>query len=126
LPSRYGIHTNQKAEIYAASVACDVICDMIGPTTYNAVLITDSDYLFHAMTDWIHTWRQNGYRAANGRIVENGALFRELDAKWSHLEDELAIDLEIWKVDRMFNRDADRLARDGISAVAELGLVQVV
>jgi len=54
------------------------------------------------------------------------ALFRELDAKWSHLEDELAIDLEIWKVDRRFNRDADRLARDGISAVAELGLVQVV
>ena len=78
------------------------------------------------MTDWIHTWRQNGYRAANGRIVENGALFRELDAKWSHLEDELAIDLEIWKVDRRFNRDADRLARDGISAVAELGLVEVV
>jgi len=35
--------------------------------THRVVLLTDSVYLTQAITEWIHTWKKNGWKAANGK-----------------------------------------------------------
>ncbi len=39
---------------------------------------TDSQYLRQGITQWIHTWRRNGWRTANKRPVKNQDLWRAL------------------------------------------------
>jgi ribonuclease HI len=53
-------------------------------------IVTDSNYLRHGITDWIHKWKANGWRTASKQAVSNQDLWHELDeqvarhkTKWS-------------------------------------------
>jgi ribonuclease HI len=43
-------------------------------------VITDSQYLKNGITQWIHKWKRNGWKTANGPVV-NQDLWHELDAQ---------------------------------------------
>ena len=43
------------------------------------VITTDSNYVKHGITDWINTWKVNGWKTANKKPVKNKDLWIELD-----------------------------------------------
>lgn len=79
----------------------------------NIILYTDSLYVKHGITKWIHTWKTNGWRTSNKKSVKNMELWQELDKYAAQHE----ID---WKWVRghngdKYNEEADRLARQAIT-----------
>jgi ribonuclease HI len=42
-------------------------------------IVTDSQYLRNGITQWIHEWKQNGWRTANRQPVKNQDLWQRLD-----------------------------------------------
>jgi ribonuclease HI len=63
--------TNQKAELYAILRALEVFPHL-------QVVRTDSQYAINSLTQWIHQWRQNGWRTARGQPVENRTLIETI------------------------------------------------
>ena len=100
--------TNNRMELTAAIEALESLnrpCEVI--------LHTDSQYLRGGVTEWIATWKSNGWRTASRKPVKNEDLWRRLDAaaerhaiewRWvkGHAGDEL-------------NERADKLAREGLA-----------
>lgn len=79
----------------------------------NIILYTDSLYVKHGITKWIHTWKTNGWRTSNKKSVKNMELWQELDKYAAQHE----ID---WQWVRghngdKYNEEADRLARQAIT-----------
>jgi ribonuclease HI len=102
--------TNNRMELLAAISALE---QLKRPCTVD--LHTDSQYLRHGITGWIHGWKRNGWRTADRKPVKNSDLWQRLDAaiarhqvRWhwvrGHAGDAL-------------NERADALAR---AAIAEL------
>ena len=53
-------------------------------------IFTDSKYVKSGITEWIHSWKKNGWKTANKQLVKNKELWTELDnltnefeIKWS-------------------------------------------
>jgi ribonuclease HI len=44
------------------------------------VLYTDSRYVMDGITQWIHTWKRNGWKTADQQPVKNAELWQQLDA----------------------------------------------
>lgn len=42
-------------------------------------IITDSNYVKQGITSWIHIWKKNGWKTANGGDVKNKELWVKLD-----------------------------------------------
>lgn len=42
-------------------------------------VVTDSEYLKHGITQWIHGWKRNGWRTSAKKQVVNQDLWQELD-----------------------------------------------
>lgn len=106
-----GPQTSQRAEIRAAVRALQTAQTALkGDMKINrVVLLTDSAYLAQAMTEWIHAWKNNGWKGANGSPVVNAKDFKELDALIEVMEEDgLAVDF--WRVGREYNTLADGLA----------------
>ena len=67
-------------------------------------ITTDSNYVKEGITEWIHSWKANGWKTANKKVVKNQNLWKELDElstkhivewKWvkghsGHIENERA------------------------------------
>lgn len=70
-----GRQTNNRAEIQAARRAIkQAKC-----YNYDEIeVITDSDFLFKSMTNYIHKWQQNGFRKSDGTQVINRIDFIQL------------------------------------------------
>jgi ribonuclease HI len=49
---------------------------------------TDSQYLKKGITEWIHSWKKNGWKTANRKPVKNQDLWKELDLLSSHISIE--------------------------------------
>ena len=43
-------------------------------------VITDSRYVRNGISDWIHSWKRNGWRTSAKQPVKNAELWRRLDA----------------------------------------------
>jgi ribonuclease HI len=43
------------------------------------VIITDSQYVRQGITNWIHRWKQNGWKTSAKKPVKNSDLWRTLD-----------------------------------------------
>jgi len=67
--------TNNRMELTAAIMALEALKR---PCRVN--LYTDSAYLRHGITGWIHRWRRNGWRTAQKKPVLNADLWQRLDA----------------------------------------------
>jgi ribonuclease HI len=42
-------------------------------------VVTDSEYLKHGITQWIHAWKRNGWKTSAKKPVVNQDLWQELD-----------------------------------------------
>lgn len=109
-----GRQTNNRAEIQAAVYALNQ-AKQIGARKVK--LYTDSQFLIHAITDWIHKWKKNGWKLVNGEIVVNKNDFLELEAVGQGLEVD-------WTYVRAHarnhgNDEADRLAVAGAKLLLE-------
>ena len=82
---RYGAHekelsgaesatTNNRMELMAAIVALESLSSACEVDLY-----TDSNYLRHGITEWIHGWKRNGWRTADRKPVKNDDLWKRLD-----------------------------------------------
>ncbi|MCC6612212.1 MAG: ribonuclease HI [Anaerolineae bacterium] len=95
--------TNNRMELTAAVRALSALKR---PTAVE--FHTDSQYMRHGITDWIQKWRQNGWRTASKKPVENQDLWMRL----YDLTQEHTID---WKWVRghagnQYNERVDQLA----------------
>jgi ribonuclease HI len=68
--------TNNKMELTAAVRALQTLDEEAGP----AALYTDSTYLIHGITRWVHGWRRNGWKTSTGGEVLNRDLWERLIA----------------------------------------------
>ena len=65
--------TNNRMELKAALEALKTV-----KKGSSVKLHTDSNYLKKGITEWIHTWKANGWRAYNRKPVKNIDLWQEL------------------------------------------------
>ena len=67
--------TNNRMELMAAMKALETAADGAPVTIY-----TDSQYVKNGVTDWIKSWKKNGWKTAAKKPVKNRDLWEELDA----------------------------------------------
>lgn len=72
-----GNHTNSTTEINAALYALRQIKKL---GIKNAHIYSDSDYVVKSVNEWIHKWKENGWKKANGKKVMHKELIIELDS----------------------------------------------
>ena len=99
--------TNNRMELMAAIVALETL-----KRACTIDLHTDSQYLRNGITNWIHTWKRNGWRTSDKKPVKNADLWQRLDAAlghhdihWHWVKGHAGHDL---------NERADQLAREGL------------
>ena len=100
--------TNNRMELTAAIAALEAL-DRPSAIT----VVTDSAYLRDGVSRWIHGWKKNGWRTADGKPVKNEDLWRRLDvAAAPH-----AVTWEWVKghAGHLENERADALAREGMA-----------
>jgi len=75
--------TNNRMELQAAIAGLKAVenVDLIE-------INTDSQYLKRGITQWIISWKRNGWKTANGKPVKNQELWKELDFISSYLKIE--------------------------------------
>jgi ribonuclease HI len=66
--------TNNRMEISAALRGLQALSQI----DYPVHLYTDSTYLIRGITQWVWGWRKNGWKTAEGKEVQNRALWEEL------------------------------------------------
>jgi len=99
--------TNNRMELTAAIMAFKTLT-----RPCNVLLVTDSTYVKDGITEWIHEWKQNGWRTANKKPVKNADL-------WKSLEEAMEPHSVEWQWVRGHaghpeNERADELARLGM------------
>lgn len=75
--------TNQRSEIHAANRAIENYMKSRIEKKYmekeRLVIYSDSQYLINLITKWIHKWKINHWKTANGKDVKNKDLIYQLD-----------------------------------------------
>ena len=66
--------TNNQMELLAPIQALKKI-----PKGSKLKIFTDSKYVKSGITEWIHSWKKNGWKTANKQEVKNKELWTELD-----------------------------------------------
>jgi ribonuclease HI len=102
--------TNNRMELMAAIMALETLkrpCEVD--------LHTDSQYLRQGVTDWMRSWKRNGWRTTDRKPVKNVDLWQRLDAaagrhtvNWHWVRGHAGHDL---------NERADELAREAIAEI---------
>lgn len=106
-----GRATNNAGEIQAATRAINDAGRMgISDLRVN----TDSEFLRKSATEWMPTWKQNGWHKSNGDPVVNRNDFRNLD-RAMHNNPNMNIEFRHVRghSGNPHNDAADRMARDG-------------
>lgn len=67
--------TNNRMEMTAVIRALEAI-----KRTSKVVIYTDSVYVQKGMTEWIHGWKQRGWKTSDKKPVKNDDLWKRLDA----------------------------------------------
>jgi ribonuclease HI len=100
--------TNNRMELMAAIVALESLT-----RACTVDIHTDSQYLRHGITEWIKSWKRNGWKTADRKPVKNVDLWQRLDAaiahhrvNWHWVRGHSGHDL---------NERADELAREGLA-----------
>jgi ribonuclease HI len=100
--------TNNRMELMAAIQALEAL---ERPATI--IVVTDSAYVKNGVTAWIHGWKRNGWRTADGKPVKNAELWQRLDtAQARHRVDWRWIKGHAGHAE---NERADALARGGMA-----------
>ena len=79
--------TNQRGEMHALKAALE----FLWPRKQQAQIITDSEYLFNAMTKgWVTSWARKGWVTATGEPVKNKDLWEAI-----HIERKRCVDSNV-------------------------------
>ncbi|KAH0564836.1 hypothetical protein GP486_001772 [Trichoglossum hirsutum] len=106
--------TSQRAEIYAAQQAIDVLRTYVRLFRHQRIIIiTDSDYLTKSMSEYVYNWVNNGWMNAKGTPVVNGRSLEKLHDTIADLESE-GKRVRFWRVSRDQNQEADDLANEAL------------
>jgi ribonuclease HI len=81
-------------------------------------LYTDSQYVRHGITAWIHNWKKNGWKTADRKPVKNADLWQALDA--AQASHDVAWHWVKGHADNPGNLRADALANRGVTTVASI------
>lgn len=57
-----------------------------------AVVYTDSTYVRQGMTQWIKSWKRNGFVTSNGKDVKNRELWEAIDGVFNRLANDVRIE----------------------------------
>jgi ribonuclease HI len=106
--------TNNRMELYAAVAALEALADLdISPT--GVTLFTDSQYVQKGMSEWIHTWKLNGWRTSDRKPVKNQELWHRLDElsplfslKWQWVRGHAGNE---------FNERCDQMTQEAIASI---------
>ena len=104
--------TNNRMELTAAIQALDALA-----SGSRVKLHTDSNYVRQGITQWLHSWKKNGWKTAAKKPVKNAELWRALDAACQRHDIE-------WHwvkghAGNPGNEAADALANRGIDQLSE-------
>ena len=81
--------TNNKMELSAVIAALQGVAGTPGRVS----LYTDSTYVIHGITQWIHGWRRKGWKTAEGKDVLNRSYWEQL---WRLATGRSADDAVVW------------------------------
>lgn len=100
--------TNNRMELLAAINALEAL-----ERGTEITIVTDSTYVKNGVTNWIHGWKQNGWRTSARKPVKNDDLWKRLDAAQAR-------HTVIWEwvkghAGHPENERADELAREGMA-----------
>jgi len=101
--------TNNRMELMAVIKALNAL-----KVPCEVALYTDSQYVRHGITAWIHNWKRNGWKTSDRKPVKNADLWQLLDAAAAKHKVE-------WHwvrghADNPGNQRADELANMGVTA----------
>lgn len=102
--------TNNRMELLAAIESLSVL-----PAGTSLTLFTDSQYLRTGITEWIHRWRQNGWKTSDKKEVKNCDLWQRLDTLTK--THTIAWEWVKGHSGQPYNERADGLARKAIIAI---------
>ena len=66
--------TNNRMELIAVIRALEALKRPV-----QARIFTDSEYVRRGITEWVHNWKQRGWRTADKKPVKNQDLWQQLD-----------------------------------------------
>ena len=100
--------TNNRMELLAAISALEALT-----RDTELTIVTDSAYVKNGVTEWIHSWKRNGWRTAGKDPVKNVDLWQRLDAAQAQHK-------VVWRwikghAGHAENERADELARAGMA-----------
>lgn len=101
-----GKQTNQCAELVAVLLA---LVKVERPTEIR----TDSQYAIHSCTDWLQTWRQNGFRDSQNRLLQNIDIIRKIDTYLQIKDHSVVFTYVPGHSGILGNEEADKLANKG-------------
>lgn len=116
--------TEQVAELTAAIYALNKVVENLerwkmekkrdtSPMNLHTVVIkSDSAYVVHGITDWVHKWERNGWKNCKGQHVANYEGWQILDHLTRKLEEDICV--KFWLVPREQNVEAEEAARSGL------------
>ena len=105
-----GPETSNGAELRAAIVALGLRC-WNGEGFDKVVLACDSDYVVKGISEWVPTWKTNGWQTPQGTSVENRDLWEALLAALSK-HDDAGVLVQFWLIPREKSQ-ADVYAKAG-------------
>ena len=74
----YGASKNTTNNIMELTAVIESLKNLKKPC--ELIITTDSKYVKHGITEWIHNWKKNGWRTAAKKEVKNKELWIELDS----------------------------------------------
>lgn len=87
--------TNQYAELSAILCAINAIYNNINLfLNKNIVIYSDSAYSIKCVTQWIKTWKNNGWKTANKKDVKNSVLIKSISDGIDKIKNEYRINIE--------------------------------
>ena len=119
--------TSTRAEIEALAAAIEVIKRLCKDDMklQQIKIATDSAYLVDAMSLHIEGWIENDGVGSRGKPVAHFERLKMLHEMLDEMEfgDDGGIEVELWRVDRRENREADALANAALDGEQKLPLV---
>lgn len=70
--------TNNQMEMMAVIAGLEFVHRRIG--AQNIKVYSDSKYVVRGITEWINSWKRNGWFTAKNKLVKNAALWQRMEA----------------------------------------------
>ena len=106
--------TNNRMELSAAIAALEALSEL-NVNSRQITVYTDSQYVHHGISVWIHAWKKNGWRTSEKKPVKNKELWERLDK----LTEDFSLTWQWVKghAGNEFNERCDRMTQRAIASL---------